>query len=279
MLTLEPHPRAYFSGRPVFRLTSAPLKAAAAAALGLDGTLVLPFDGARAEQSAEDFVREVLADRLAISAAVTGDDFAFGKGRRGTPDFLRGQGALHGFSVTVVDALREKEAAVSSTTIRRAVAAGDIDAANALLGWHWAVAGTVRHGEARGRQLGYPTANMALDPASELRHGIYAVRYLRPDGALLSGVASYGRRPTFDNGGPLLETFLFDFAGDLYGETALVSFYGFIRPEERFASVEALVSRMDQDAAEARAMLEREQPSELDRRIGEAWAGLGWRAG
>ena len=273
MLTLEPHPRAYFSGRPVFRLTPAPLKAAAAAALGLDGTLLIPFDRARAGQSAEDFVREVLVEKLAISAAVTGYDFHFGAGRAGTPDFLQRQGIVHGFSVSVVDPLVEEGAAVSSTAIRRALGAGETATANRLLGWHWAVENTVIHGEARGRELGYPTANMALDPACELRHGVYAVRFLRRSGELLDGVASFGRRPTFDNGGPLLETFLFDFAGDLYGETALVSFYGFIRPEKRFHSVQALVARMGQDALEARAILEQERPGEFDAQIGDVWVG------
>lgn len=274
MLTLEPHPRAFFSGRPMFRLTPAPLKAAAAAALGLDGTLVLRFDRARAEQSAEDFVAEVLVGKLGISAAVTGYDFQFGKARRGDPEFLRRQGVLHGFSVTVVAAMQEGPQAVSSTLIRRALAGGGIDAANRLLGWRWSVPGMVIRGEARGRELGYPTANMALDPATELKHGIYAVRYLRQEGSLHDGVASYGRRPTFDDGPPLLETFLFGFSGDLYGEAALVSFHGFIREEERFDSVAELVARMDADSLDARALLERQPPGELDLQIGEAWIGL-----
>ncbi|MGH6925585.1 MAG: bifunctional riboflavin kinase/FAD synthetase [Propylenella sp.] len=274
MLTFEPHPRAFFSGRPLFRLTPAPLKAALAAALGFDGTLVLPFDRNRAEQSAEDFVREMLLDRLAIRAAVTGYDFHFGKARRGTPQFLAREGMLHGFSVTVVDAVMEGAEAVSSTRIRQALAEGDVAKAAELLGWRFAVAGRVIRGDGRGRDLGYPTANMALDPATELAHGIYAVRFLTPDGVLRDGVASYGRRPTFGGGDPVLETFVFDFSGDLYDETALVSFYGFIRPEERFDSVAALVARMDEDSIDARALLERTAPSEFDRRIDAAWAGL-----
>jgi riboflavin kinase/FMN adenylyltransferase len=274
VLTLEPHPRAFFSGRPLFRLTPAPLKAAAAAALGLDGMLVLPFDRALADKSAEDFVREVLVENLAIGAAVTGYDFHFGKARRGTPAFLQGQGVLNGFAVTVVDALVDGEEAVSSTRIRAALAAGDVAAANALLGWSWSVAATVRHGDARGRDIGYPTANMALDPATELAHGIYAVRYVRPDGSVHDGVASYGRRPTFDNGAALLETFLFDFSGDLYGEAGLVSLFGFLRPEARFDSVEALVAQMQRDSIDARALLERHPPSAFDRRLYQAWAGL-----
>lgn len=272
MLTLEPHPRAWFSGEPLFRLTPAPLKAACAAALGLHGMLVLPFDRGLADKSAEDFVREVLVERLAIGAVVTGYDFHFGKARRGTPNFLRQQGLLHGFPVSVVGALVDGVEAVSSTRIRAALANGDVGRANALLGWSWSAAGEVIHGEARGRDLGYPTANMALDPATELAHGIYAVRFLRADGSLHDGVASYGRRPTFDNGRPLLETFVFDFSGDLYGETVLVSLVGHLRPELKFASAKALVERMDQDAREARALLARFGPGDLDRRIGVAWA-------
>jgi riboflavin kinase/FMN adenylyltransferase len=275
MLTLEPHPRAFFSGRPLFRLTPAPLKAAAAAAIGVDGTLVLAFDRALANVSAEDFVRDALVERLAIVAAVTGYDFAFGKARRGTPEFLRSEGQRHGFSVTIVPALADGGEAVSSTRIRAALAKGDVAAANDLLGWRFAVAGTVIHGDKRGRELGYPTANMMLDAASELAHGIYAVRYLRPDGSLHDGVASFGRRPTFGERGAVFETFLFDFSGNLYGEEALVSLYGFIRREERFDSAAALVQRMEQDSIDARALLERHPPSDLDRRLHAAWVGAG----
>jgi riboflavin kinase/FMN adenylyltransferase len=272
VLTFEPHPRAFFSGRPLFRLTPVPLKAAAAAALGLDGTLVMPFDQALAEHSAEAFVREILVERLAIGAAVTGHDFHFGKERRGTPLYLREAGARHGFAVTIIDAYVAGSEPISSTRIRSALAAGDVTMATTLLGWHWAVAGTIVHGDARGRDLGYPTANMALDAATELAHGIYAVRYLRPDGSLRAGVASFGRRPTFDDGAPLFETFLFDFAGDLYGEMALVGLFGFIRQEKRFDSVAELVACMDQDSIDARALLERQPANALDRGLNDAWA-------
>jgi riboflavin kinase/FMN adenylyltransferase len=273
MLTLEPHPRAFFSGKPLFRLTPAPLKAALAAALGFNGTIVLPFDRALAKMSAEDFVKDVLVDRLAISAAVTGYDFAFGRARQGTPEFLKAEGERHGFAVTIVPALVEGAEAVSSTRIRAALSRGELDTANALLGWRFAVAGTIIPGDKRGRELGYPTANMALDPASELAEGVYAVRYLRADGSLHPGVASYGRRPTFGHGDRVFETFLFDFSGDLYGEEALVSLYGFIRPERRFDSAGALVTQMEKDSIDARALLERHAPGELDVRLREAWAG------
>ncbi len=271
MLTFEPHPRAFFSGRPIFRLTPAPLKAVLTAALGLDGTLVVPFDRALAETSAEDFVGKMLVERLAARAAVTGYDFHFGKARRGTPGFLAEEGRRKGFAVTIVDAKTEGEGAVSATRVRAALSRGDIETANRLLGWSFSVTGEIAHGDGRGRDLGYPTANMTLDPACELAHGIYAVRFLGADGVLRDGVASYGRRPTFGGGEPVLETFVFDFSGDLYGETALVSFHGYIRTEERFDSVAALVARMDEDSIDARAILERASPGALDEKVIAAW--------
>ena len=274
MLTFEPHPRAFFSGRPMFRLTPAPLKAALVAALGLDGVLVVPFDQALAGTAAEDFVARMLVERLAIRGAVTGYDFHFGKARRGTPQFLSDQGRKLGFAVAVVDALQDGAEAVSSTRIRAALSAGAVAEANDLLGWSFCVTGNVIRGDRRGRELGYPTANMLLDDASELRQGIYAVRFLGTDGILRDGVASYGRRPTFGGGAPVLETFVFDFSGDLYGETALVTFHAFIRPEERFDSVAALVAQMDRDSIDARAILERAPPADLDRRLYSAWRGM-----
>ena len=272
MLTFEPHPRAFFAGRPLFRLTPAPLKAALAAALGFNGVLVLPFDQALAAQSAEDFVHTMLVETLAIRAAVTGYDFHFGQARRGTPRFLAEQGVLHGFAVTIVDAVGEGAAAVSSTRVRGALAAGDIAAATKLLGWRFSVAGEVIRGDGRGRDLGYPTANMTLDPACELAEGIYAVRFLTADGVVRDGVASYGRRPTFGGGEPVLETFVFDYAGDLYGKNALVSFVAFIRPERHFDDAEALVAQMDQDSRDARAILAETPASVLDCRVHAAWA-------
>ncbi len=274
MLTFEPHPRTFFSGRPLFRLTPAPLKAALAGALGLDGMLVLSFDRALAETSAEDFVDHILLERLAIRGAVTGYDFHFGKARSGTPKFLSDEGRAKGFAVHVVGALADDVEAVSATRVRAALEAGDIAGANALLGWSFAVSGTVVHGDKRGRELGYPTANMALDPAFALAHGIYAVRFLGEDGTLRDGVASFGRRPVFGGGDPVLETFVFDYSGDLYDATALVSFHGFIRPEANFDSVAALVARMDEDSIEARVLLERRPPGDFDRGLHAAWRAL-----
>ncbi len=275
MLTFEPHPRAFFSGRPLFRLTPAPLKAALAAALGFDGTLVLAFDKALSEQSAEDFVRQVLVERLAIRAAVTGYDFHFGKARRGTPQFLAEQGVLNGFSVTIVDALMGGSEAVSSTRIRGALAQGDAETAAGLLGWRFAVAGSVIHGDARGRELGYPTANMVLDPASELAHGIYAVRFpsRRTARSMTAWRATAGGRPSAaairclrpsSSISPAISTV----------RRRLSRFTASSGRSSRFDSVEALVERMEQDSIDARALLERHPPSDFDRRIYAAWAGL-----
>jgi riboflavin kinase / FMN adenylyltransferase len=254
-LTFEPHPRAFFApDRSMFRLTPEPVKLALLARFGLDGAFVLRFDGALAATSAAGFA-ERLAE-LSLGGVVIGHDFHFGRGREGTPAILSDLCAQRGLACRIVPAVtvREGDAPVSSTAIRTALSLGEVAHANALLGYRWQVRERVRHGEKRGRTLGYPTANMALDPGLGLRHGIYAVR-ARVGEAIRDGVASFGRRPTFDDGAPLLETFLFDFAGDLYGQEVAVEFVGWIRGEERFASAEALVARMDEDSRAARAML------------------------
>jgi riboflavin kinase / FMN adenylyltransferase len=256
-LTFEPHPRTFFRPQePLFRLTDDAARLRLLAASGLDGALVLTFDAAFAALGAEEFVRTILVERLAIAGAVIGYNFHFGRGRAGSPAFLQEQGARHGFAVEVLPPLQHQGRPVSSSAIRIALAEGRVAEATELLGHPWFVTGTVLHGEKRGRDLGFPTANIRLDPACGLRHGIYAVRV----GHGLErheGVASFGRRPTFDNGAPLLEVFLFDFAGDLYGETLDVAFVDWIRPEARFDSAEGLVRQMDEDAARARIALAR----------------------
>lgn len=254
-LTFEPHPRSYFRPHePLFRLTDEPTKLRLLAALGLDGAIVLPFDAAFATQSAEQFVQEVLVDRLAVAGAAVGFDFHFGQARRGSSDFLAAQGKQHGFPVDVAPPLRDDGRPVSSSVIRAALGEGRVADAAELLGYPWFVTGTVQHGDKRGRDLGFPTANLRLDAVCGLRHGIYAVRVGLGD-KRYDGVASYGRRPTFDNGTPLLEVFLFDFNGDLYGRTLDVAFIGWIRPELRFDGVDALIDRMQADSREARALL------------------------
>ncbi len=259
VLSFEPHPSNFFAGRPViFRLTTEEAKAMALARLGLDGLIVLTFDRSLAECDAGDFVREILVKRLGIAAAVVGYDFHFGRKRAGTPALLAQEGERLGFAVEIVEKIEADAAgdlgAVSSTAIRQALEAGDVKLATKLLGHPYFVTGEVIHGQKLGRTLGFPTANLQLDPSSRLRHGIYAVR-VRGDRLNHGGVASYGRRPTFDNGPPLLEVVLFDFEGDLYGQVIEVDFVDWIRSEQKFDTVAALVKRMNQDAAEARAAL------------------------
>jgi riboflavin kinase/FMN adenylyltransferase len=256
-LTFDPHPRSFFRpDLPVFRLSGEREKLRLLAATGLDGAVILRFDAALAATSAQDFIARMLVGRLAIAGAAIGFDFHFGKDRRGSPAYLAGQGARFGFAVDIVPPLEDEGRPVSSGAVREALVAGKVVEATELLGAPWFVSGTVIHGEKRGRNLGFPTANLRLDPSCALKFGIYAVR-AAVDGRLVDGVASFGRRPMFDNGAPLLEVFLFDFAGDLYGKTLDVAFIGWIRGEETFASIEALKHRMDQDVAQAKAALAR----------------------
>jgi riboflavin kinase/FMN adenylyltransferase len=256
-LTFEPHPRSFFQpGEPLFRLTDAATKLRLLAATGLDGAIVLTFDEALANLSAEDFVRRILVERFAVAGAAIGFNFHFGANRAGSPDFLAAEGKRHGFAVDVVPPLRDRGRPVSSQPIREALAAGRLDAAAELLGYPWFLSGTVIHGDKRGRELGFPTANLKPDPTCGLRHGIYAVR-AAVGGRRHDGVASFGRRPMFDAGTVLLEIFLFDFSGDLYGADMDVAFIGFLRDEAKFASAEELIRQMQEDARLAREVLGR----------------------
>jgi riboflavin kinase / FMN adenylyltransferase len=187
---------------------------------------------------------------------VIGFNFHFGKNRAGSPDFLVAQGRRYGFTVDVVPPLLLDGRPVSSGPIRAALATGRLDDAAMLLGFPWFVSGEVIHGDKRGRELGFPTANLKLDAACGLRHGVYAVR-VGVAGRRYDGVANFGRRPMFDSGAVLLEVFLFDFAGDLYGANIDVVFVAWIRDEEMFSSVDELVRRMQDDARRARDALKR----------------------
>jgi riboflavin kinase/FMN adenylyltransferase len=258
-LTFEPNPRTFFRpDEPVFRLTPPEARARLLTALGLDGLVVATFDRAMAGMSPDAFIETVLAGRLAARSVTVGEDFRFGAKRAGTTADLVAVGRRLGFDVDVVAPVIDGDGdRFSSSAIREALAAGDIAAANRGLGYRWFVTGTVIPGEKRGRELGFPTANIRLPADCRLRHGIYAVTLTRADGTVLPGVASYGRRPQFDNGVPLLEVYVFDFNGDLYGEQVIVTFHDWIRPEMRFATVDELVSRMGTDVEDARAMLAR----------------------
>jgi riboflavin kinase / FMN adenylyltransferase len=256
-LTFEPHPRAFFHpGEPLFRLTDEAAKLRLLAATGLDGAIVLTFDAALAKLSAEEFVSRVLVERFAISGAAIGFNFHFGANRAGSPDFLAAEGKKRGFAVDIVPPLQDRGRPISSGPIRQALAAGRLDDATEFLGYPWFVSGTVIHGDKRGRELGFPTANLKLDSSCELRHGIYAVR-VAANGRRYDGVASFGRRPTFDNGAVLLEIFLFDFAGDLYGAQLNIAFIAWLRDEKAFASAEELVAQMKEDSRLAREALAR----------------------
>src|ERR1700744_2890295 len=258
-LTFEPHPRSFFRpNSPQFRLTDETAKLRLLAGTGLAGAVIMTFDKARAGTSAQDFIHHDLIRRLGISGIAVGYDFHFGKGRVGSPSLLVNEAPRLGIEVDVQPHVDIAERPVSSSAIRMALAEGQIDDATAMLGAPWFAAGEVIHGEKRGRDLGYPTANIRLDRNCGLKHGIYAVRVGRGQGkdeVRLDGVASFGRRPTFDNGAPLLEVFLFDFKGDLYGAALDVAFIAFIREELKFDSIDALVRQMDDDRARARVAL------------------------
>lgn len=254
-LTFEPHPRTVFRPeQPVFRLTPEPIKIALLAELGLSRSFIIPFDRAVAGIPAEAFVDDLLLGQLGAAGLVCGYDFHFGKGRTGSPEMLQARCGHAGIPVAVVPPFTFQGEPVSSTLVRTALEAGDVGHAEALLGRPWFVRGEIAHGDKRGRDLGYPTANMHLAHDCRLRFGIYAVR-MKIDGVWRDGVASFGSRPTFDDGAPKLETFVFDFSGDLYGKTVDVAFVAFLRGEAKFDTLDALITQMDADSARARAIL------------------------
>jgi riboflavin kinase/FMN adenylyltransferase len=256
-MTFEPHPRSFFNPTtPVFRLTDETAKLRLLAASGLDGAVVMTFDAALAGLAPQEFIGSILVDRYAVAGVAVGFDFHFGKGRAGTPAVLAAEGGRHGFAVDIVPAYLDGGERISSGAVRLALAEGRVEEAARLLGFPWFVTGEVVHGDKRGRELGYPTANLRLDPACGLAHGVYAVR-VGLGGKHYDGVANFGRRPMFDQGTVLLEVFLFDFAGDLYGAMLDVAFIGRIRAEMKFPSVAELIRRMDEDSALARAALAR----------------------
>jgi riboflavin kinase/FMN adenylyltransferase len=272
ILTFEPHPRDFFRPQtPVFRLTPLAEKTLLAEKLGLEGLFVLSFNAETARMEATSFIDEWLVARLEISAVVIGTDFRFGSRRSGTSEFLAQEGARRGFAVEILpEVATGEDMRVSSSAVRAALEAGNIALASDLLGHRWFVIGDVRHGEKRGRSLGFPTANLRLDSSCRLRHGIYAVRALA-DGRAHEGVASFGRRPTFDDGAPLLEVFLFRFDGDLYGKSLIVEFVAWLRGEEKFESADALIAQMHRDVLDAKRALasttQRAEASIFERQI------------
>jgi len=261
ILTFEPHPADYFAGQKVvFRLTPLRAKIEMFEKLGVDGAVALHFDAELASLSAEDFVSQVLARRLAASAVVVGWDFHFGHGRSGNPAFLAEAGPRNGFVVDIVPKIEEGQGesawVVSSTAIRRALQNGDLTAAARGLGRRYSVRGVVISGRQLGRKLGIPTANIELEPTNRLSHGIYAV-WAGVGDRELPAVASFGVRPAVDNGRPLLEVHVLDFSCDLYGQELNVEFVERIREERYFHSLTALTAEMERDKQRARAILTR----------------------
>lgn len=260
VITFEPHPRQFFQPDvPLFRLTPEPLKLRLMAALGLDLAVVLPFDAALASLTAEQFVNTVLVEGLAVRHVVAGSDFHFGKGRKGTPAMLRSLGQKSGFRVTLVEPQGEGEVIYSSTDARQALRDGDPEGAARILGYWWRVSGEVTGGDKRGRWLEFPTANIAVPPGFALRHGIYAVR-VWVGGERHHGAAYLGTRPSFDDGAPVIETFLLDYSGDLYGREIELEMIAFLRGDEKFDDAEALKAQMRADCEAAGQIL-----TELDR--------------
>lgn len=259
IMTFEPHPRSYFSNDPnPFRLMNADAKANRLARLGIDKLYEVPFNAALAALSPRAFAQQIIVDALGLKHVVVGSDFCFGKGRAGTTADLQAYGAEMGFGVTVAPMKSIATAAVSSTAIRTALTEGRPgDAAKMLGHWH-RIEGEVIRGDQRGRDLGYPTANMSISGLHQPKFGVYAVKAEILDGphkGTYDGAASIGVRPMFGENMPNCETFLFDFKGDLYGSTISVALVDYLRPELKFDGLDALITQMDADCDRARKVL------------------------
>ncbi len=255
VMSFTPHPRAYFQpDKPLFLLTSDAQKIDLFAELGLDFMALIPFNAALAGLSADDFVRDVLVAGLGIRHVVIGYDFHFGKGRGGSPETMQTLGEALGFGVTIIAPEGDADDAYSSSRVRAQLREGDVAGAVAALGRSWSVRGIVERGAGRGKDLGFPTANLAMPAGSELLPGIYAVR-VRCGDAVIDGAAYLGSRPTFDDGEIGLETFLFDFDDNLYGTGIEVAFVAFIRGDKAFASGDDLAVQMAKDCDAARRVL------------------------
>jgi riboflavin kinase/FMN adenylyltransferase len=255
VILFEPHPREFFQpDKPHFRLTPLERKLELLEQLGLDVAVVLTFDARLAGLSAHDFVERIVVEALGARYLVIGYDFRFGKGRAGEPDTMRRAGTALGFGVTVVAQVAEAGEVFSSNAIRAELAQGDVAGAAQMLGHWWRLSGTVIGGFKRGAGLGFPTANIALAPGTALAHGIYAVR-VHLDGTVHAGAAYLGTRPTFDDGAPMLEVFLLDFEGDLYGRAIAVELIDHLRGDRRYESIDELKAQMTRDCDRAREVL------------------------
>lgn len=259
--TFDPHPVRFFKpDLPPFRLTTLDQRQRLFKGAGADAMIVFRFDRELASVAAEDFVTDWLVGRIGAAGVATGEDFTFGRGRGGNVEILKRLGASHGLSVDAVAPVMADGEPVSSSSIREALQAGDCETAAALLTRPFAIEGVVEHGDKRGRAIGYPTANINLGPYLRPRFGIYAVRGRLPDGRVLDGAANLGIRPMFDPPRELLEPYFFDFQGDLYGQTIEVELISFLRPEQKFDSLDALTRQMEMDCEEAKRRLSLSPP-------------------
>ncbi len=259
IMTFEPHPRSYFSNDPnPFRLMNAEAKANRLAKLGVEKLYELPFNAGLAALSPRDFAQTIIADQLGLKHVVVGADFCFGQGRAGTVADLQNFGHEMGFGVTIAPIVSTDTGNVSSTAIRTALTDGNPRDAAAMLGhWH-RIEGEVIRGDQRGRDLGYPTANMSIAGLHPPKFGVYAVKVDVLDGphkGAYDGAASIGVRPMFGENIPNCETFLFDFKGDLYGATLSVALVDYLRPELKFDGLDGLIAQMDADCDKARGIL------------------------
>ncbi len=259
VVTFEPHPRQYFApDAPPFRLMNAEARANRLQSIGVERLYELTFNDRLAALSPEAFCAKILRDRLGLVHVTVGADFCFGKGRLGTAQTLIDCGHEMGFGVTIAELLGGKKTTVSSTRIREALSEGRPEDAAKMLGHLHRIEGPVIRGDQRGRELGFPTANMSIDGLHPPRFGVYAVRVSvlnGPHQGHYNGVASIGVRPMFGENRPNIETFVFDFAGDLYGCDLSVALVSFLRPEEVYDSVEVLIAQIEKDSARARAIL------------------------
>lgn len=254
--TFDPHPSLFFRPEtPPFALTSLPQKLDLLRGLGVDAAIVIPFNAALAGLSAEAFAGDWLADRLGVSHVVTGEDFTFGKGRSGSAETLKQLGAGLGFTANAMRPVTADAETISSTRIREALTAGDMAEAARLLTRPFAIRAPVVHGEKLGRTIGVPTANQLLGPYQRPRYGVYAVRVKLPDGKVANGVANLGVRPMFDPPRELLETWILDWSGDLYGTEPEVELIAWLRPEMKLDGLDALKAQIALDEADARAVL------------------------
>ena len=254
--TFDPHPARYFQpDAPPFHLTTVAQRARLFADAGADATLVLHFDAALATLTPEQFVAGELVRHYDAAAVVTGADFTFGRARAGTAAVLARLGAEQGIGVETVAPVTDEEGVISSSRIREALQRGDCAGAARLLTRPFAIEGEVIHGSKVGRDIGYPTANLRLGAYLRPLYGIYAVRARLDDGRVVNGAANLGIRPSFDPPEELLEPYLFDFSGDLYGRVIEVELIAYLRPEAKFATLDALTDQMERDCEAARRIL------------------------